>query len=138
MATKCILWLTVVLITLVISNKIEILSVHNTSAWKRTKCGFNGTDVVTKWGEQVDPADPSTLLPGYPRPQLVRDVNDTYVNINGLWEFEIAENNASVLSPPFNKTLSKQILVPFPVESCLSGIGQNHQYLWYRFVFAIN
>ena len=131
--------LIVLLVNCAISDKIEILSIQNTSAWKRTKCGFNGTDIITKWGKQVDPSNASTLLPEYPRPQLIRgNINDTYVNINGLWEFQIAENNASILSPPFNKTLSKQILVPFPVESCLSGIGENHQYLWYRLLFSIN
>lgn len=38
----------------------------------------------------------------------------------GLWQFQPGAANQS---PPFNKTLSTQILVPFPVESCLSGIG---------------
>ena len=47
---------------------------------------------------------------------------------------------ASGMSPPFGKTLSKAILVPFPVESCLSGVAPNSsaavvQRMWYRLTF---
>eukprot|EP01084_Bolivina_argentea_P056725 103764_1 len=123
---------------LMVADRITVLSKHNASLWKRTKCGFNGTDIITRWGQQINPSNSSTLLPEYPRPQLKRDINNSWVNLNGLWEFEIATNNNSILTPPFNKTLNNIILVPFPVESCLSGIGKNYQYLWYRFVFNIN
>ena len=60
---------------------------------------------------------------------------NTYFNLNGLWEFQPA---APGQSPPFGETLNGTILVPFPVESCLSGVGQNYQYMWYRLVFTIS
>jgi len=56
------------------------------------------------------------------------------MNLNGLWGFEPASPNGQ---PPFGKTLNQSILVPFPVESCLSGIGQTYKYLWYRLLFDI-
>lgn len=43
----------------------------------------------------------------------------------GLWQFQPGAANQS---PPFNRTLSAQILVPFPVESCLSGIGAQGEF----------
>lgn len=36
-----------------------------------------------------------------------------------------------------NTTLASSILVPFPVESCLSGVGKTAMYLWYRLVFDV-
>eukprot|EP01121_Diplochlamys_sp_Union-15-3_P017716 TRINITY_DN6295_c0_g1_i1.p1 TRINITY_DN6295_c0_g1~~TRINITY_DN6295_c0_g1_i1.p1 ORF type:complete len:699 (-),score=142.08 TRINITY_DN6295_c0_g1_i1:105-1982(-) len=58
--------------------------------------------------------------------------DDSWKNLNGLWEFEPGAQNQP---PPFGKNLSSNILVPFPVESCLSGVGTNYKYLWYRLVF---
>ena len=53
-----------------------------------------------------------------------RDTGDssTWTNLNGLWEWQPA---ASSSSPPFGKTLNDSILVPFPVESCLSSVAPN-------------
>ena len=45
---------------------------------------------------------------------------NTWVNLNGLWEWEPTTGGAS---PPFGQTLNGSILVPFPVESCLSGVA---------------
>jgi beta-galactosidase/beta-glucuronidase len=56
----------------------------------------------------------------------------TYANLNGLWEFQPAVPGAA---PPFGQTLNASVLVPFPVEACLSGVGVTHMYLWYRLVF---
>jgi hypothetical protein len=71
------------------------------------------------------------VLPEYPRPQMARP-ESTYQNLNGLWQFQPANPTDH---PPFGHTLSENILVPFPVESCLSGIGETYKYLWYRLVF---
>lgn len=56
----------------------------------------------------------------------------SYQIMNGLWEFQPGSPSDP---PPFGQTLNGTILVPFPVESCLSGVGQTYQYLWYRLVF---
>jgi beta-galactosidase/beta-glucuronidase len=59
--------------------------------------------------------------------------NSTYTNLNGIWQLSV--DNAEETDPPFNKVLAREVLVPFPVESCLSGVGENHQKMWYRTLF---
>lgn len=70
-------------------------------------------NMMTRWAKQVDPAKPH---PEHPRPQLVRTA---WQNLNGLWQFEITGKEAA--QP---QQFSQQILVPFPVESALSGLKQ--------------
>jgi hypothetical protein len=87
--------------------------------------------LMTKWAKDVIP---DKVHPEYPRPQMVRK---DWMNLNGLWQFEIARG-ASPL--PTGKTLGKRILVPFPVESALSGVMERvgeQDYLWYRRTFKI-
>jgi len=62
---------------------------------------------------------------------LRRD-NSTFLNLNGLWEFQLGYVEDA---PPFKKTLNQTILIPYPLESCLSGAFAYplySQYLWYR------
>lgn len=81
--------------------------------------------IVTPWAEKVDPNAP---LPEYPRPQLVRDNN--WKNLNGLWSYAI--------TPAAQDKPAKyegSILVPFAVESALSGVGRTvgkDSLLWYN------
>lgn len=88
-----------------------------------------GDRIKTPWAEKVDPANP---LPEYPRPQMERD---QWVNLNGLWDYAIAEKGKS-----FPAAFDGKILVPFPVESSLSGVqkrvGQNRE-LWYQRKFSV-
>ena len=61
--------------------------------------------------------------------------DSTYVNANGLWEFELGAPDDA---PPFNRTLKQTILVPFPLEACLSGAftwPKYSKYTWYRMLF---
>jgi hypothetical protein len=85
--------------------------------------------LMTQWSSQVDPKMPHPL---YPRPQFVRK---DWLNLNGLWEYQpgVAASDA----PPFGKALSGTILVPYPVESALSGVMEHHDRLWYRRELAI-
>jgi beta-galactosidase/beta-glucuronidase len=90
------------------------------------------------------------ILADYPRPQMVRNTS-TYHNLNGLWELKgcssHADSSAKVNDPPactirsddppFNTTLPDTILVPFPVESCLSGVGEVSDEMWYRRIFDV-
>ena len=69
--------------------------------------------LMTRWAKDVK-AD--NALPEYPRPQMLRD---SWLNLNGLWQFAFAKENEE---PPIGKDLTEQILVPFPVESALSGV----------------
>jgi hypothetical protein len=84
--------------------------------------------LMTKWASDVNLGN---TLPEYPRPQMVRS---EWLNLNGLWEFEVGEQGDRV---PFGTPLSKQILVPFPVESALSGVMEQHERVWYRRKFSI-
>jgi beta-galactosidase/beta-glucuronidase len=82
---------------------------------------------MTRWSKDVNPG----LAPEYPRPMLVRPA-DSWAHLNGLWEIDISAS--SLDSPPFGATLPRQILVPYPVESPLSGIRQlpPNYTMWYR------
>lgn len=148
--------------------------------WAPTACGFGGANIITTYGKQVDPA---SVLPEYPRPQMVRapaaaaagtpmaataaesallsldgaavgaaaamrelsgrmpTTNDGWLNLNGLWEFEFASSTAAAdapFGPPeprFGQPLNGTILVPFPAEACLSGVGKTGTQLRYRTVF---
>lgn len=81
--------------------------------------------LMTKWAADVKPDAP---LPEYPRPQLVRA---HWLNLNGIWDYAIRPKAET--TPP--DTWDGQILVPFPVESALSGVMQQvgpDKALWYR------
>lgn len=80
--------------------------------------------LMTKWGKQVTP---DNVWKEYPRPQLVRK---DWLNLNGLWDYAITDKGAA--KP---EKWDGQILVPFCIESALSGVGKHvtqDQLLWYR------
>ncbi|MFD7818395.1 PA14 domain-containing protein [Streptomyces sp. NPDC059785] len=85
-------------------------------------------ELKTKWADEVD-AD--NALPEYPRPQLTRD---SWRNLNGSWQFAAAEAGEQ---PPVGKKLAEKILVPYPVESQLSGIERHEDRMWYRRTFTV-
>ena len=84
--------------------------------------------LMTDWAQQVDPAHP---LPEYPRPQMVRS---NWLNLNGIWQFQAGGEGDAV---PVNQNLSREILVPFPMESALSGVMEHHERSWYRRTFSV-
>ncbi|MCH2367561.1 MAG: beta-galactosidase, partial [Planctomycetes bacterium] len=88
-----------------------------------------GAKLMTRWGKTVSPAK---VHQEYPRPQLVRG---DWVNLNGLWDYAIRP--AAAESP---KQADGKILVPFPVESALSGVGRmvgKEKRVWYRRTFKV-
>lgn len=88
-----------------------------------------GNDIKTPWAAQVNPATP---LPEYPRPQMVRAA---WQNLNGLWEYAITGKSENAFPAPEGK-----ILVPFAVESSLSGVKKDvgpDNALWYRRSFTV-
>ena len=83
--------------------------------------------LTTPWTAKVRP---SNVLPEYPRPQMVRK---QWTNLNGLWNYAIEPKDAA--QP---KTFRDSILVPFAIESSLSGVKKPlmpEQRLWYRRTF---
>ena len=97
---------------------------------------------LSKFAEDVDPKNP---LPEYPRPNMVRE---QWQNLNGRWDFAVAEMSKTISEIKFDK----KILVPFCMESPLSGIGKHlEEYskengkdlnystarFWYRRSFAV-
>ena len=84
--------------------------------------------LMTPYAKQVDP---NKVLPEYPRPQLVRE---KWMNLNGLWQFQPGTGEAEAMP---KGSLARTILVPFPVESALSGVMEHHERLWYRRKFTV-
>jgi hypothetical protein len=84
--------------------------------------------LTTPWTSQVSPAN---ALPEYPRPQLVRQ---EWQNLNGVWEFAGAPD---LSSPPFGRPLAEGVLVPYPIESALSGIKRHEDNMFYRRTFTV-
>jgi len=74
--------------------------------------------IMTPWAKNVTP---DNAWPEYPRPKMVRE---DWANLNGMWQYAKAEAGEQ---PLFSKDLNERILVPFPVESPLSGIGRRYQ-----------
>ncbi|MDR1341684.1 MAG: hypothetical protein LBK18_00335 [Prevotellaceae bacterium] len=85
--------------------------------------------LMTPWGEALRATD--SILPEYPRPQMVRS---KWLNLNGIWQFQPASSATQAL--PAGE-LAREILVPFPVESALSGIKEHHEHVWYRRSFTV-
>ncbi|MCP5520660.1 MAG: beta galactosidase jelly roll domain-containing protein [Verrucomicrobiales bacterium] len=83
----------------------------------------------TRWTDQVSP---ERALPEYPRPTLVRE---RWQNLNGLWQYAVTSRDAGQPT-----TFEGEILVPYPIESALSGVARRvneNDRLWYRREFRI-
>jgi hypothetical protein len=85
--------------------------------------------LTTKWGREVTPANAWTE---YPRPQMQRK---EWMNLNGLWNYSVKP-----IGQPAPSTFDGEILVPFCIESSLSGVGKPllpTQELWYNREFKV-
>ena len=88
-----------------------------------------GDKIKTSWGEQLDPKN---VLPEYPRPIMERN---NWKNLNGLWKYAITPKGT-----PAPAAYQGDILVPFAVESSLSGVGKminEKEELWYQRTFDV-
>jgi beta-galactosidase/beta-glucuronidase len=84
--------------------------------------------LFTHWTKDVTP---DNVHREYPRPQMVRK---DWLSLNGLWQLAFAQKDQE---SPFGQNLPERILVPFPVESALSGVMKHADRLWYRRTFTI-
>jgi len=110
--------------TIIIMVVFSLLSIYCHAQWQPA-----GNRIRTVWADQVDPGN---VLGEYPRPLVERT---EWKNLNGLWDYAITE---------LNRTLPLQydgkILVPFPVESSLSGVKKRvgeDKNLWYHREFDV-
>ncbi|MEV7671976.1 AbfB domain-containing protein [Streptomyces sp. NPDC088752] len=94
--------------------------------------------LTTPWTAQVSTTNP---LPEYPRPQMTRP---DWQSLNGEWEFlnppaDASGNVDRNAAPPLGQTLPERILVPYPVESALSGImrNDNRDLMFYKRSFTV-
>lgn len=84
--------------------------------------------LATPWTGEVSP---DHALPEYPRPQLARPSleHPQWMSLNGLWQYAPGDDKGA---PPFGQTLKEQVLVPYPVESVLSGVQKHSDFMFYR------
>ncbi len=83
--------------------------------------------LASKWYDEVSP---DNALPEYPRPLMKRD---RWKNLNGLWGYSFEEFE----SPPHGNSFESSILVPFAIESALSGVKEHNDHVWYRRTFEV-
>lgn len=88
-----------------------------------------GDKIKSKWATTVSP---EKVWSEYPRPQMVRA---EWINLNGLWDYAIRPKEGGM-----PEQWDGEILVPFAVESSLSGVMQTvgpEQVLWYHTAFEV-
>ena len=101
------------------------VSVFSQASWK-----IAGDRISTPWASKVNPLNP---LPEYPRPQMERK---NWVNLNGLWNYAILPKIKTAVPSSFDG----KILVPFAIESALSGVAKTvgkDSVVWYERTFTV-
>ncbi len=93
---------------------LSLQSFVNGAEWKPAS-----GPLKTRWAKDVSP---DKALPEYPRPQMVRK---DWMNLNGLWDLKLGDGTEA------------KILVPFPVESALSGVMKHSDRLIYHRSFEV-
>ena len=109
---------------LILSLLLAFLTTEGCAQWKPA-----GDKIKTQWANKINT---SAVLPEYPRPIMERN---EWKNLNGLWEYAITDLGGNVPAH-----FDGQILVPFAVESSLSGVGQRvgaKKELWYSRSFEV-
>jgi autotransporter-associated beta strand protein len=101
---------------------LEISKAPETLPWQ-----LKQAPIMTDWAQQVDPAN---VWPEYPRPQMVRS---NWLNLNGVWQWQAGK--ADDVFPTYN--LAGSILVPFCMESAISGVMEHHERAWYKRTFNV-
>ena len=109
---------------LILATGLAVLTATATAAWQPAQ-----GPLMTRWAKDVKPDE---ALPEYPRPQMVRA---EWQNLNGLWDYAIVARDSTQPAQ-----WAGQILVPFPIESALSGVMKPlnpDERLWYHRAFDV-
>ena len=96
----------------------------NAFAWQPA-----GNKMKTKWAAEITP---DNVWQEYPRPQFERS---EWMNLNGLWDYALLPKTT-----PMPKKFQGEILVPFCVESSLSGVQKDvmpDDKIWYKRTFNV-
>lgn len=104
---------------------LSFISFFTSSLFSQNEWSIVTGKISTPWAAKVDPAAP---LPEYPRPQMVRA---NWLNLNGLWQYSVQPKGGEIAPDVY----SGKILVPFAIESALSGVGKRvgkDSILWYE------
>lgn len=114
---RCLPWVGLAAIALLVSRTFA-------ADWKPA-----AGPLKTRWTDQVSPEN---ALPEYPRPTMVRE---RWQNLNGLWQYAVTARTADKPT-----AFDGEILVPYPIESALSGVARRvseNERLWYRREFRV-
>ena len=93
---------------LLLSSFLTLFAIGSWAQWSPV-----GDKIKTDWASRIDP---SNVLPEYPRPIMERS---DWKNLNGLWDYAIINKGEQIPA-----AFDGKILVPFAVESSLSGVGK--------------
>ena len=107
----------------ILSLVIASISLPASAQWQPA-----GDKIKTRWAEEINV---NSVLPEYPRPIMERE---EWLNLNGLWDYAILPTDADYQQP------DGKILVPFAVESSLSGVQkkvEKDNIMWYSRSFSI-
>ena len=99
-----------------------------TSSDEKTEWKIADNPILTQWALEIDPVKPWAE---YPRPDAARE---DWINLNGLWDYTVTGVNQKP------EKWEGKILVPYPIESALSGVKKRvneKEYLWYRRTFEV-
>ena len=108
-------------------NLIIAAALGTASAWAQYAPA--GNKIMTQWGENINP---QSVWNEYPRPIMKRDA---WANLNGLWHYAVTPMGSAAPQAP-----QGSILVPFCIESALSGVGKTlsaDKELWYTRSFSV-
>lgn len=93
---------------IILSFLLTLFAIESPAQWRPV-----GDKIKTEWASRIDP---SNVLPEYPRPIMERS---EWKNLNGLWSYAVIAKDGRVPAE-----FDGKILVPFAIESSLSGVGK--------------
>lgn len=105
---------------------LEVIAGCAAELWAPTS-----SPLATRWKAQVSPQN---VHAEYPRPQMVRN---EWQNLNGAWQLVLEDSSTSGVGKPPREISGTPVLVPFPIESALSGVGKHSHHVWYRRSFEV-